>query len=169
MTRQVPRTKQIRREFLIRLRTGLLQAAVIFAAALISGCGNSSPGESIPPLPQEAAPAYAEPSAPAAVTDHQPSPSLPSVPDSETEQTDPALRALIGSAWQLREHRIWFLDRERVRVRSPQLEPYAPGGLVTRYRFENGAITMNVMGREIQLEWDGDRLRAEGFAAERLP
>jgi len=81
--------------------------------------------------------------------------------------TDPLHRALVGTAWRAGEHHLRFLDGNRVRVQSPSLEPYAPGGLVTRYHLRDGTVTMNVMGHEIRLEWDGQQLRAEGIPAER--
>lgn len=59
------------------------------------------------------------------------------------------------------------MDADRVRVQSPRLEPYAPGGLVTRYHLRDGTVTLNVMGSEIRLEWDGLQLRADGLPAER--
>lgn len=80
---------------------------------------------------------------------------------------DPAHRALVGTAWHVGEHRLWFMDAERVRVQSPRLEPYAPGGLVTRYRLRDGSVIMNVMGNEIRMTWDGTQLMADGLPAER--
>jgi|GEM_PF-755530 len=130
----------------------------------ITGCGGAS-DEVMPGNTPSTAPVASGP----APEGSGPEPrQIPPVASDPTEGiSDPSHRALAGTAWRAGDHRLWFLDADRVRIVSPKLEPYAPGGLITRYHLENGIITINVMGNEIRLEWDGTQLKAQGMPAER--
>jgi hypothetical protein len=128
----------------------------------VIGCGAPVDTAVAVPVAQENGPAL--PSERAAV----PPPAY--TPPAESEMpTDPVHRKLVGTAWRVKELEARFLNARQIHVRGPQTEPYAPGGITAKYKYDNGSIELNILGQPFACVWDGTVLTINGMPAEAVP
>jgi hypothetical protein len=131
------------------------------AAALLAAAGCGAPRDAAAPTPP------AQVQGPALPSERAVAPPPAHTPPPESEMpSDPVHRALVGTAWRVKDMEARFLDARRVHVRGPQIEPYAPGGITAKYRYDAGRIALDVMGRPFACVWDGAVLTVNGMAAE---
>ena len=83
--------------------------------------------------------------------------------------SDPLHRKLVGTAWKVKDLEARFLNAHQIHVRGPQTEPYAPGGITAKYKYDAGKIEVNIMGQPFVCVWDGTALTINGMPAEALP
>jgi hypothetical protein len=134
------------------------------AAVLLAVAGCRAPKDATPPAPAALETGPALPSERAAV----PAPAY--TPPTESEMpADPVHRKLVGTAWRVKDLEARFLNARQIHVRGPQTEPYAPGGITAKYKYDNGRIELNILGQPFACVWDGTVLTINGMPAEALP
>ncbi len=150
---------------IIRFTTIKRAAGCGFLAAVlpvVAGCG--APEDTLARTPAVAVKGPELPSERAVVP-----PPLYTLPPESELPADPVHRKLVGTAWRAKDLEARFLSAQRIHVRGPQTEPYAPGGITAKYRYDAGNITLDILGKPIACVWDGTALTINGMPAEALP
>lgn len=140
----------------------VLGSCLATALLAVAGCGVPKDTAAPSPAARENGPAL--PSERAAV----PPPAYTPPPESEMP-VDPVHRKLVGTAWRVKDLEARFLNAGQIHVRGPQTEPYAPGGITAKYKYDAGKIELNVLGKPFACVWDGTALTINGMPAEALP
>jgi hypothetical protein len=76
---------------------------------------------------------------------------------------------LIGTAWTFSDIRLKFLDVSTCLVVGGRVATLAPEGVNAPYTFDEGTVSLSVMGEQMTGTWDGEKLVIAGNPGEPIP